>query len=223
MMKKHTARLFGIFFILSFVSYASGIGLMQILHDSSINPFQVVESKISLIIGAILIGIIHTLCNLGLLLIMFNTLIKINTNLSIMYLILGSIGTFLLALGAVFLLLPISLSETLVQSNHFDKSLFTMILKLSSSGNFYTYQFGMIFWGLGGLLFCYLIYKSQMVPILFPISGCMGYFVFLIGCFLELLGFPYGVIFSLPGGVFEVFLSIWLIIMGFSKRAIITN
>jgi len=222
-MKKHSARLFGIFFIFSFVSYATGIGLMETLQNSQLQPFQVVENKFSLVTGAILIGIIHTLFNLGLLTIMFNALKSINISLSIMYLILGSIGTFLLALGAVSLLLPISISETIVQTNHYDESFFTMVLRLSSSGNFYSYQLGMILWGFGGLFFCFLLYKSKLVPVFFPRVGYFGYIIFIIGCILELFGKPYGVMLSIPGGLFEITLSFWLIIKGFNKREIETK
>jgi hypothetical protein len=71
-MNKHSDRFFGIFFILSFVSYGTGIGLMETLHNSQLEPFQVIENKAVLVIGAILIAIIHTLFNIGLLIIMFN-------------------------------------------------------------------------------------------------------------------------------------------------------
>src|SRR5690554_2822337 len=115
-MKTNSARLFGIFFILSFLSYAIGLGLMEDLQNSQIQPIQVIENKVSLVIGAIIIAIFHTLFNLGLVVIMYNVLKSINKSLSIIYLILGSFGTLLLALGTVFLLLPVTISETLVLS-----------------------------------------------------------------------------------------------------------
>ncbi|PRD48066.1 DUF4386 domain-containing protein [Sphingobacterium haloxyli] len=211
-MKITSARLFGICFILSFVSYAIGMGLME-----------TVENKTTLIIGALLIAILHTLFNLGLLIVMFNVLKSINKSLSIFYLLLGSFGTLMLTLGAIFLLLPISISETLVQTDQHDSSLFSMILDLSSRGNFYAYQLGMILWGCGGLVFCNLLYKSRLVPVLFPIWGFMGYLIFIVGCGLELFGKPYGVMLSIPGGLFEILLSIWLVTKGFNNGVVITK
>lgn len=211
-MKITSARLFGICFILSFVSYAVGMGLME-----------TVGNKTALIIGALLIAILHTLFNLGLLIVMFNVLKSINKSLSIFYLLLGSFGTLMLALGAIFLLLPISISETLVQTDQHDSSLFSMILDLSSSGNFYAYQLGMILWGCGGLVFCNLLYKSRLVPVLFPLWGFMGYLIFIVGCGLELFGKPYGVMLSIPGGLFEILLSIWLVTKGFNNGGVITK
>jgi hypothetical protein len=219
-MKINSARLFGIFFIFSFMSYAIGIGIMGDLQNSQIQPFQVLENKVSLVVGAILIAIFHTLFNLGLLVIMFNVLKSINKSLSIIYLILGSFGTLLLALGAVFLVLPVTISETLVLPPEYDHSFFEMILSLSSGGNFYSYQMGMILWGIGGLFFCSLLYHSKYVPVIFPIWGSFGYLIFIAGCGLELFGIPYGVQLSSPGGLFEIGLSIWLIVKGFNKSQV---
>jgi hypothetical protein len=193
------------------------------LQNSQIQPFQVIENKVSLVVGAILIAIFHTLFNLGLVVIMFNILKSINKSLSIIYLILSSFGTLLLALGAVFLLLPVTTSETLVLlSTEYDHSVFEMILSLSSGGNFYSYQIGMILWGIGGLFFCNLLYRSKYVPVIFPIWGSFGYLIFIAGCGLELFGVPYGVQFSAPGGLFEIGLSVWLIVKGFNKNQFIS-
>ncbi len=216
-MSIQSTRIFGIFFILSFASYATGVGLMETLQNSSLQPIQVIKSKESLVIGAILIAIFHTVFNLGLLNVMFNVFKKVSLRLSITYLLLGAFGTFLLAVGAVFLLLPISISETIIQSKQVETSDFSLILNLSSRGNFYCYQIGMIIWGMGGFLFCYLLNKAKLLPALFPISGYIGYSIFIVGCILELLGKPYGVMLSIPGGLFEILLSIWLIAKGFNK------
>lgn len=221
-MKVNSARLFGIFFALSFVSYAIGTDLMEILENIHTQPNEVIESKVSLISGAILISIIHTVFNLGLLIVMFNVLKTVNPGLSIVYLVSGVFGTFMLAVGAVFLLLPIPLSETFILTNHLEMSDFSLILSSSSNGNFYSYQIGMIIWGLGGLVLCYLLHKSKLVPVLFPIWGYIGYLIFVAGCVLELFGKPYELMLSMLGGLFEIGLSVWLIVKGFNKVGVIT-
>ncbi|MFN3997641.1 DUF4386 domain-containing protein [Algoriphagus sp.] len=220
-MNRHSARLFGIFFILSFVSYATGIELMSDLLNTQLQAFQVAENKVGFIIGAILIAVFHTLSNLGMVIIMFHVLQPVSHSLSLMYLVLGSFGTFLLTLGAVFLLLPIPISEALDETSLHDASFLSMLLTLSSSGNFYSYQLGMILWACGGLIFCSLLFKSKLVPVFFPIWGFLGYLIFIIGCGLELVGQAYGVILSIPGGLFEIILSIWLIAKGFKKPEVV--
>lgn len=222
-MKVNYARLFGVFFILSFVSYAVGISLMDILQNFQTQPNEVIENKVSLVIGTILIAILHTIFNLGLLIVMFNALKSVSQRLSIAYLVFGSLATFMLALGAVFLLLPISISETFMQTSNLEAFDFSLILNLSLSGNFYSYQLGMIIWGCGGLIFCYLLHKSKLVPVLFPIWGSLGYLIFIVGCLLELFGKPYGVMLSIPGGFFEILLSIWLIVKDFNRIEVVTK
>ncbi len=223
-MKSNPARLFGIFFILSFASYATGTSLTEIIQNNQTLPTDILENKVRLVTGAILMAVVHTSFNLGLIVVMYTILKSISQRLSVIYLLSGSLGTLMLALGAVFLLLPVSISETIGQSEgYWDTFSFSILLSLSSSVNFYSYQLGMIFWGCGGMVFCYLLQKSELVPVAFPVWGYIGYAVFIAGCFSELFGIPYGVVLSLPGGLFEIVLSIWLIAKGFSDTMIDPN
>jgi hypothetical protein len=165
---------------------------------------QFIENKISLVIGALLIAIIHTLFNLGLLVFMFNAIKKLHKDLSRIYLLLGAFGAILLAIGAVFLLLPLGFSETMLTSEKYDRSTLEMIIRLSAVGNTYAYHLGMILWSLGGLCLCPVLYLSKSLPLIFSIWGFIVYLIFVGGCVLVLFGGAYGVIFSVPGGLFEL-------------------
>jgi len=87
---------------------------------------------------------------------------------------------------------------------------------LLNKGGFYAYQISMTIWGLGGLLFVSVLYKSALVPKFFPIWGAIGYLVFMTGTTAEMFGYPIGVMLSAPGSLFEVALSLWLIFKGFA-------
>lgn len=214
-MNKMPARLFGIFFIFSFISYAIGIALMEVVQNTQSLPGAIIDNKNQIISGGILIIFFHTLFNLGVLLIMFNVLKHINNILSCFYVALGAFGTFLLASGAIFLLLPISLYENITQSDNAEILLLQPVLSLCSKGNFYSYQSGMALWGSGGIILCYLLYQSKLVHRFFPFFGLAGYLIFITGILLELFGYPYGIILSVPGALFEIMLSGWLIFKGF--------
>lgn len=216
-MKLNPARVFGVFFILSFISYAIGLGLMETVQDSRALLAEIVESKFSLVSGAILIVVFHTLFNIILLSVMFGVLKFIHLTASVMYLVLGSLATLLLALGALALLMPLSASEVISKSNYMDDLPLNLLLDLALSGNFYAYQFGMITWGVAGLLLCYLLYRSKLVQVVFPVAGFIGYAIFISGCMLELFGLPYGLACSIPGCLFEIGLSTWLIVKGFNN------
>ena len=87
-------------------------------------------------------------------------------------------------------------------------------------GGAYAYQIAMAIWGLGGLLFVSVLYTSKLVPRLLSVWGMVGYLVFVSGTILELFGYPVGVLLSLPGGLFELALSVWLIAKGFDSSVI---
>lgn len=75
--------------------------------------------------------------------------------------------------------------------------------------------------GLGGLVLCYLLYVSRLVPRPIAAIGLVGYFLLCSGVLLDLLGVldmnaGLGQLTLLPGGLFEVLLMpIWLITKGF--------
>lgn len=215
--QKSSARLFGIFLILSFLSYGIGIGLMEVVQNFNSMPTDLTENKSQIVVGGILVVFFHTLFNTGLLVVMFNVLKPFNQVLSYSYFVFGIFGTFMLAIGGIFLMLPISIGGNIIASNTSNALLFQYILQLCSNGNFYSYQLGMTVWGLGGLMLCYLLYNSKLIPRVLSICGYVGYAIFIIGTILELFGFPFGVMFSIPAGLFELALSFWLIFKGFSN------
>ena len=71
-------------------------------------------------------------------------------------------------------------------------------------------------WGLGGLCFTSLLYQSRTVPRFFAVWGFVGYLIFMAGTILEIFGHKYGLLLNMPGGLFELSLSGWLMIKGFA-------
>lgn len=78
-----------------------------------------------------------------------------------------------------------------------------------------------LFTGLGGLIFSYLLYQSLLVPRLLSVLGIIGYAVLSIGVLSDLSGYfnmnsDLGMLLYIPGGLFELFLPVWLFIKGFN-------
>jgi hypothetical protein len=81
-----------------------------------------------------------------------------------------------------------------------------------------------LFTGLGGLIFSCLLYQSQLVPRVLSVLGTIGYAVLLAGVSLNMLGYVdtntgAGMLLYLPGGLFELFLPVWLFVRGFNASA----
>jgi hypothetical protein len=214
-------RMFGILFICSFLSYAIGMAQMDITQSLPALPKNFSAYKQQLTTGLLVVSIVHTVCNIALLAIMFTILKAYNQVLSFVYFAAGLISTLMLALGPVCLLLPVAVSEQFIEINNSGNLLFTSLVKLSTAGHFYLYQAGMAIWGFGGLYLSYMLHQVKIVPVFFPFFGYAAYFIFIIGTIAELFGFPVGVMLSAPGGLFEISLSIWLIVKGIKQVNIV--
>lgn len=212
---KIVARTFGIFFIIAFLSWGIGSGLVDSIVSVPDFLTHISENKITIIIGVILMALVHTIVNIGLPVIMLPILKPFNKTLSYGYLSAAITATILLAVGAIFLLLLLPLSDEYIKLGASNTSNFETIGTLLKKGGFYSYQIGMAIWGFGGLLLCHVLYISKLVPRLFSIWGFVGYTTFIAGTILELFGYKMGVLLSIPGGLFEISISIWFIIKGF--------
>jgi hypothetical protein len=210
---KLKARLFGVFFILTFLSYGIGSGMTASLTLVPDSLQQVFNNKEQLIMGVMLMAVFHTVFNISLAAIMHTVLKPFGKTVSFAYLSLAIGATVVLVIGGVLLLMQIPLADAF-QINSSDASLVTLN-EMLSYGAFVSYQMGMALWGIGGLLMSALLYRSGLVPKFFPIWGVIGYLIFIAGTVGEMFGFPYGVMLSMPGGLFEVTLSVWLIVKGF--------
>jgi hypothetical protein len=130
-------------------------------------------------------------------------------------------ATVMLIVGAIFLLLLVPLSVEFMKAGTNDPVYFQTLKVLLIKGNFYSYQIAMAIWGLGGLMFCYLLYHSKLVPRPLSVWGFIGYIIFISGTILALFGYNVDVLLDIPGGLFEITLAIWLIVKGFNSPAII--
>ncbi|PSL53059.1 uncharacterized protein DUF4386 [Saccharothrix carnea] len=110
------------------------------------------------------------------------------------YLAGRAVEAALLAVGVVFLLLP----------------------EPVPAGNHHSYQVAMMAVATAGVLFCRVLLRARLVHRAVAVWGVIGYAVFLVGAVLEVLGYPVGVVLSVPGGLFEIALGVLLIVKGFA-------
>ena len=213
---KKTARIFGIFFLTAFVAYGLGSGLLQSILNSPDTLINIQTHKGMLIFGVILMSAVHTFFNTGMAVIMLPTLKNQNKTLAYGYLSAAITTSVLLIVGGIFLLLLLPLSDEFVKSGSANSPYFETLNILCKKGNFFSYQIAMAIWGIGGLMFCNLLYTSKIVPKLIAVWGFTGYIIFISGAGLAISGYAFDVFFDAPGGLFEIFISLWVIIKGFS-------
>src|SRR5688572_18202856 len=125
----------------------------------------------------------------------------------------------LIAVSALFILLQIPLGAELLKASASETSYLQSLSALFVQSQAYTYQIGMVALGMAGLMLCYGFYRAKLVPHFFIIWGFIGYASFLGGSMLELLGVNLQLLHTLPGGLWEISLGLWLIVKGFTNSA----
>lgn len=128
------------------------------------------------------------------------------------YLVSRTIEGVVLAVGILFLLLLIPLAQQYTSTGD---SALPALAQITKDANDYAYQIGMLAVCLAGLIFSRVLLRARLVPAFLAVWGLAGYAVFLAGTILEVLGFGAGLVLSIPGGLFEVALGVWLLAKGF--------
>jgi hypothetical protein len=211
---KTAGRLFGIFFILTFIFYGIGSGVIGSITGAPDVLSNVFAKKTQIVTAAIAMAILHTFFNIALPVVMLPILKPFHKNLTYGYLSAAIASTVTIIVGAIFLLLLLPLSDAFVAAGAEITPFYETLATILTKGNFYAYQLGMAIWGIGGLMLCTVLFRSKLVPRVFSVWGLVGYIIFIAGTILELFGFSIGVILAIPGGLFEIFLSLWLIFKG---------
>jgi len=187
------AIMVGVLFLTSTVAFAMGSSSIQsYFDDGNLNK--------TLLITGVLLEIYCGIAVAGIGILMFPILRMFNKNLALGYAIFRIIECSIIIIGGTYLLSLLKLMWN-----------YEMII--------------FIFTGLGGLIFSYLLYRSKLVPRYLSILGVIGYTMLLLGVSLNMLGYVdinagAGMLLELPGGLFELFLPIWLFVKGFNSSAI---
>lgn len=211
------ARLFGIFFILAFLSYGTGSALVDSVALNTNGLTGIYEGKTTLMIGVFLMAIVHSIVNIGLSVLAFPALSTVSGYAARGYLAAGIAATTTALVGALFAALLVPLSEAYVAAGA-DAAHFDTMAHMLQQGGFFGYQLSMTLWGIGGLILCGTLFVSRLVPRPLAVWGLLGYIIFMVGTASELFGYGNGVMLALPGGLFELSLSVWLIFKGFRLR-----
>ncbi len=183
----------GVLFLIATITYMTGSGLISSFFTDE-NP-----NKTSLVIG-VLLEIACGVAVAGIGVLMFPILKMFNKRLALGYVIFRIIECALIIAAGIYMLSLLKLMwkyETII----------------------------FLFTGLGGLIFSYLLYQSNLIPRLLSVLGLIGYALLSIGVLLDLLGYfsmntNAGMLLEIPGGLFELFLPVWLFVKGFNSSAI---
>jgi hypothetical protein len=213
-----TATVVGVVYLAGFVVGLVGTGLIQSILGAPDYLSTVSAHSMVLAIGAIL-WLMACAGDAAHGILIFSVLKPHSERLAIGYLASRIIDAVFLAVYVLFILLQIPLGGAYLKAVVPNTFSLQALSTVSIQANLYAYDIGMIALGLAGLMLNSLFYRAQLVPRWIAVWGIVGYAILVCGMVSELMGSGLGLVSSLPGGLWEVFVGGWLIVKGFNASA----
>jgi hypothetical protein len=212
------SRLIGALFLLGFLSYGGGFGLVASLTGAPDFLSTIPAHQTLLITGAFLM-LLNTLVEAAKGVLFFPILEKYGKRTALAYLVAMIIEGVLLTVGVLALLMIVPLARQVADSGGASAGWAGAFGSLAVQTNAMAYNIGEIALGVGAIFLCVLMLRTRLVPQWLSISGLIGYPIVIVGCVAEIFGIHIGTPLTIPGIFFELALPFWLIIKGFNPEA----
>jgi len=210
-----TAKVVGALYIMGFVVGIAGSVL------STPGQLDTVSARSMMIAIGALLWVIAAAGDAAHGVMMFPILKQNNERIALGYFGARIVEAAVIAVSALFILLQIPLGAEFLKAGASEIPYLQSLSTLFAQSQAYTYQIGMVALGMAGLSLCYGFYRAKLVPQFFVIWGFIGYVSFLLGSMLEVLGFNLQLLHTLPGGLWEMSIGVWLIVKGFNSAAFV--
>ncbi len=151
--------------------------------------------------------------------VMFPILSRRSARSAVGYLAARIIDATLIAIMTLLIVIQIPVGAEYLKAGGGDISYLQALSAVLTAANLYAYEFAMTTVGVAGLILCAAFLRANLIPRPLAIWGLAGYAVILAGSLLQILGFQLNSIQAIPGGLWEVFIGVWLIVKGFSSNA----
>lgn len=217
---KWTARIVGALYLAGMVVGIGGNIMIQSIITKPDHLSNVAANGMLLAIGAILI-LLAGVWDAAHGILMFPILKQRGERIAVGYLSYRLIDGAFVGLWSLFLLLQIPLSREYIKAGATDTTYLQALSAISVQASLYSYQIAMVFVGLAGLTLCYALYKAKLVPGWLAVWGLVGYVIHFAGAGMEIMGFNVGLVPVIPGGLWELFIGVWLIAKGFNTAAFV--
>src|SRR5215210_1897772 len=212
-----TARIVGVIYLAGMLVGIGGVVLFQSILSAP-DPLSAVSANSMLLgIGAVLwlMAVVGDAAH-GVL--MFPVLKPHNERIAVGYLAFRILDAVFIAAMTLFILIQIPIGSEYLKAGA-DASYLQALSNVFMQAQLDAYNFGMTALGVASLMLCYTLYKAKLVPRFLTVWGLVGYAIILCGSVLEVLGFDLLSIHTIPGGLWEVFVGVWLIVKGFDPSA----
>ncbi len=149
---------------------------------------------------------------------MYPILKEHHTQLASGYFSFRIINAGFLAIQVLFILVQLPLAKAYADTPAATLLMLQSISTLCNQVSLMAYQLAMIFLGLAGTMLCYQLYRTGLIPKGIAFWGLFGYVTMFFGSVLEAMGYHLQLMHTIPGGLWEVFIGVYLIIKGFGYK-----
>ncbi|MDT3740039.1 MAG: DUF4386 domain-containing protein [Candidatus Kapabacteria bacterium] len=216
---KTTAKVVGVVYLAGFVVGIGGESLIQSVLGVPNYLTSISANSLTLAIGAVL-WLIAVAGDAAHGVLMFPILKQHNERIAIGYLAFRILDAVFIGIMVLFILLQIPVGSEYLKAVVPDSSYLQTLSTLLTEAQHFSYEIGMSTLGISGLMLCYTLYKAKLVPRILAVWGIVGYAVIFCGMISEIMGSGLGLISSITGGLWEIFIGVWLIVKGFNSPQI---
>ena len=217
---RKTAIIVGVLFLAGYVGVFVGGAISGPILKAPDYLSNIYPNKTQVIIGMLVEVLLNDVPVVGIGVMLFPILKKYSESIALWYVGMRVIEAVTLIVGTISALSLITLSQEYIAAGAPDASHFQALGALTLAERFWAVQMLIIFFGLGALIFYYLLYQSKLIPRFISVWGLIGVPLTFTGVLLVMFGFNLELILFLPLGVNEIFLGVWLIVKGFNSSAI---
>lgn len=215
-----TARIVGAMYLAGMVVGITGIVLIQSILGAPDHLATLPANSMVLAIAAVL-WLMAVAWDAAHGILMFPILKQHSERIAVGYLGFRIMDALFIAIMVLFVLVQIPIGSEYLNAGASEASSLQALSTVFMQAQLDAYNVAMATLGISGLILCYSFYQSKLVPRLLAVWGLVGYAVILCGSVLEVLGFDLLSIHAIPGGLWEVFIGVWLIVKGFDPSAFV--
>lgn len=215
---KATARIVGALFLIATSAYIVGGGLVDPILSGPDVLSDLRDHRPRAVFG-VLLQFVTAAANVLIGVLLFSILKRYSQTIALGYFatrMFDGIGVLIAGVGSLSL---VALSHRAVQAGADDAAGLRAVSALVVSHSETTFDVTMLALAVGAIPFCYLLYRTRLIPRPLAALGFAGYVALLGGGVAELFGADLSMMHYVPGGAFEAVLPLWLFFRGFGEPA----
>lgn len=219
---RKTTSFVGAFFLISNVTFILGaVVLIEPLLNAPdyLNMISTNGAQVNL---GVLLELINGIAYLGIAVLMFPIFKKQYESMALGYVSFRILEFVMQFLSSISLLTLLTLSDDFVAAGAAQADHYQVVGELLLTSRYWGFQMVSITFGLGALIFYYVLYQMKLIPRFISVWGFLGAVLVLANLLFDMFGVNLGALGNLGIVMLlnELFLGVWLIVKGFNPDAI---